>query len=85
MPATGQPDPARVPSFAELSAEARAQLPPVSVNGSSYSVNPAHRILIVNGKVVQEGQEIAPGLTLERMGAHSAVLNHKGLRYSIGY
>lgn len=79
------PEPARVPTFAELSAEARAQLPQVNVSGSSYSANAAHRMLIANGKVVQEGQEISPGLTLERISQHSAVLNHKGLRYSIGY
>ena len=74
-----------VRSFAELSPEARAQLPAVSVSGSTYSKNPALRMLIVNGKVVQEGQEIAPGLKLETIGQRSAVLNHQGLRYSIGY
>jgi len=79
------PPPAPVRSFAELSPEARAQLPVVNVNGSTYSQNPAHRMLIANGKVVQEGQEIAPGLVLETIGPRSAVLNHRGLRYSVGY
>lgn len=79
------PPPALVRSFADLSPEARAQLPVVNVNGSTYSQNPAHRMLIANGKVVQEGQEIAPGLVLETIGPRSAVLNHRGLRYSVGY
>jgi general secretion pathway protein B len=74
-----------VRSFAELSPEARAQLPAVNVNGVTYSKDAAVRMLIVNGKVVQEGQEIAPGLKLETIGQRSAVLNHQGLRYSIGY
>ncbi|MGE0349709.1 general secretion pathway protein GspB [Hydrogenophaga sp.] len=74
-----------VPTFAELSPEARARLPAVSVSGSTYSRNPALRMLIVNGKVLQEGQEIAPGLKLETIGQRNAVLNHQGLRYSIGY
>lgn len=74
-----------VPSFGELTADARAQLPAVNVSGSTYSQNPALRMLIANGKVVQEGQDIAPGLRLETIGPRSAVLNHKGLRYSIGY
>lgn len=77
--------PAPVRSFAELSPEARAALPAVQVNGSTYSQNPAHRMLIANGKVVQEGQEIVPGLMLETIGPRSAVLNHRGMRYSIGY
>ncbi|MFN7120847.1 MAG: general secretion pathway protein GspB [Hydrogenophaga sp.] len=74
-----------VPTFGELSADARAQLPAVNVSGSTYSQNPALRMLIANGKVVQEGQDIAPGLRLETIGPRSAVLNHQGLRYSIGY
>jgi len=76
---------APVRSFAELSPEARAQLPAVNVSGSTYSKNPALRMLIVNGKVLQEGQEISPGFKLETIGQRSAVLNHNGLRYSIGY
>jgi general secretion pathway protein B len=57
----------------------------VNVSGSTYSKNPALRMLIVNGKVLQEGQEISPGFKLETIGQRSAVLNHNGLRYSIGY
>ena len=71
--------------FADLSPEQRAQLPTLNVNGASYSANPAHRMLIVNGAVVHEGQEVAPGLTLERIGLHQAVLRHGSLRYSVGY
>jgi general secretion pathway protein B len=71
--------------FAELSPEARARLPAVKVSGSTYSKDPALRMLIVNGKVVQEGGEIGPGLTLETIEQRSAVLNHQGLRYRIGY
>jgi general secretion pathway protein B len=85
-PAAAEVSPAgAVRSFAELSPEVRAQLPAVSVSGATYSKDAAVRMLIVNGKVVQEGQEIAPGLKLETIGQRSAVLNHQGLRYSIGY
>lgn len=84
-PAAVEPAAGPVRSFAELSPEARAQLPAVNVSGSTYSKNPALRMLIINGKVVQEGQEIAPGLKLETIGQRNAVLNHNGLRYSIGY
>ncbi|MDP2017987.1 general secretion pathway protein GspB [Hydrogenophaga sp.] len=84
-PSTATPARKDVPTFGELSPEARAQLPNVNVNGSTYSKNPALRTLIANGKVVQEGQDIAPGLRLETIGPRNAVLNHQGLRYSIGY
>lgn len=83
--ATAPTTAAAVQSFAELSPQDRARLPAVSVNGSTYSKNPALRMLIVNGKVVQEGGEIAAGLTLETIEPRSAVLNHQGVRYRIGY
>ena len=79
------PQEARVPSFGELSADVRARLPQVSVSGATYSANPAHRMLIVNGQVLQEGQEIQSGLRLVSIGPRSATLEHQGLRYTIGY
>lgn len=83
--AAAPPPAAAVRRFAELSPELRAQLPQVNVSGSTYSNNPKLRTLIANGKVIQEGDEIAPGLQVETIGQRSAVLNFKGTRYSIGF
>jgi general secretion pathway protein B len=55
------------------------------VTGVTYSDNPAHRMLIVNGKIVHEGQDIEPGHKLETITPHSAVVNHQGRRYNINY
>lgn len=68
-----------------LSVRDQAGLPKVQISGSSYSANPEHRILIANGQVVKEGQEVSPGLTLEVIGPRSAVFNHRGTRYNINY
>jgi general secretion pathway protein B len=59
--------------------------PPVQISGVTYSENRSHRMLIANGKVVHEGQEIEPGLTVEVISPRSAVLNHRGSRYNINY
>ena len=59
--------------------------PALSISGATYSDNPAHRLLIVNGKVVQEGQEAAPGITLEAIGPRSAVFNQGGTRFNINH
>ena len=75
--------PPDVPGLDELTPEARSQLPAFHVSGSTYSQNPALRTLIANGNVVQEGQNIAPGLQLERIDPRTAVLDHQGLRFSI--
>lgn len=70
---------------APVATGAPASAPPVKVTGATYSDNPAHRMLIVNGKIVLEGQQIEPGLTLEVITPHSAVLNHQGSRFNINY
>ena len=71
--------PPAILAFTDLTAEQRAALPPVNVTGSTYSERAALRTLIVNGQVLQEGDEIAPGLRLEAIEKQSAVLNHRGL------
>lgn len=79
------PKEARVPSFGELSADVRARLPQVNVSGATYSANPALRMLIVNGQVMKEGEEIQSGLQLVSIGPRSATLDFQGTRYTIGY
>jgi len=64
---------------------APASAPPLKVSGASYSENPAHRMLIINRRVVAEGQEVEPGLTLEAITTRSAALNHRGIRFNINY
>lgn len=71
--------------LAELPPETRAQVPQLSVSGSTYSSNPAHRMLIVNGNVVREGQAVAPGLVLETITPRSAVFNHNGTRFNVNF
>ena len=77
--------PAAPSALPALSAAARAALPDIQVSGSSYSANREHRMLIANGQVVKEGQELSPGLTLEVIGPRSAVFNHRGTRFNVNY
>ncbi|MDP1968606.1 MAG: general secretion pathway protein GspB, partial [Burkholderiaceae bacterium] len=69
----------------ELPADIRATLPPLAVSGASYSANPAHRMLIVNGQVFQEGAQVAPQVVLEQIGPSAAVLRHRDHRLRISY
>jgi general secretion pathway protein B len=86
-PAPTPPPPAQAAAApsAPVATTAPASAPPVKVTGATYSDNPAHRMLIVNGKIVLEGQDIEPGLKLEVITPHSAVLNHQGSRFNINY
>ena len=76
---------ARIPALAELPEEIRRQLPKVSIGASSFSKKAADRILVVNGQVLHEGDQITPDLVLQQIKLRAAVLAFKGLRYEIAY
>ena len=75
----------RISVFNELAPEVRSQLPALSIGGSSYSENPASRLLIVNGQVFREGDKLHPNLVLERIELKSAVLRFKDVRYRVSF
>ena len=84
-PTTARPTSAAVPRYADLPESVRSTLPAISVQGVTWSENPALRHLIVNGRVLQEGQSIGPEHVLEQIGRDGSVLNHRGQRYRIGH
>lgn len=82
-PAAAAPD--RLLSVNELPADIQRDLPKLAISGGVYSDNPAQRMLIVNGQVVGEGAEPAPGVVLEQIRAKTAVLKFRGYRYGVPY
>lgn len=75
--------PPRIYTREELPAEIRNQLPPTRISGSSYSDNPAHRMLIANGQVFRENEKISPELSVEQIRPQAVVLNFRGYRYLV--
>ena len=61
------------------------EIPKVVVGGYIYSPDPAERLLLVDKMLRREGEEVAPGLVLERLLPKSAVMNYRGTRYRVGY
>ncbi|UUZ75680.1 general secretion pathway protein GspB [Polaromonas sp. P1(28)-13] len=83
LPATAASN--RVLSVNELPADVQRELPKLAISGGVYSDNPAQRMLIVNGQVLGEGAEPAPGVLLEQIRAKTAVLKFRGYRYAVAY
>lgn len=63
----------------------RANLPKLVISGASYSENPAHRMLIANGQIYREAEEVAPGLHIERINAKDVIFTFQGYRYTQNY
>ncbi|MBS0466493.1 MAG: general secretion pathway protein GspB [Proteobacteria bacterium] len=76
---------ATAPVFAQadLPPAVREQLPTLQLAGVTYSSNPLYRMVIVNGQVLHEGDQAAPGLVLERIEPGRTVWAFRGYRYAL--
>jgi general secretion pathway protein B len=69
----------------ELPEPIQRAIPQVAVGGYIYSKNPADRLLLVDKILRREGEEVAPGLLLEKLHPKEAVFSYKGYRYRVPY
>jgi general secretion pathway protein B len=75
----------RLLTLRELPEQIQQEIPALTIGGYIYSDNRAERSLLINNKLLREGDEVAAGLRLEKMMPTAAVLNYKGYRYRITY
>jgi general secretion pathway protein B len=80
-----QPVEEYVRTLQELPEAIRREVPRVSLGGYIYSPNPADRLLLVDKMLRREGDEVAPGLVLEKLQPRHAVMNYRGHRYRVAY
>ncbi|KRB84932.1 general secretion pathway protein GspB [Noviherbaspirillum sp. Root189] len=74
-----------VGSVRDLPPQIQQQIPAFTISGYIYSANKADRSVLINKRLLRDGDEIAPGLTLERMTPSGMILNYKGYRYRSSY
>jgi general secretion pathway protein B len=74
-----------LPFLQQLPDARQRDIPRVTFGGYMYSANAADRLLIVDKALRHEGEEIAPGLVLEKLLPKAAVLNFRGTRYRVAY
>jgi general secretion pathway protein B len=78
------PEPA-VPALRELPEPIQRQIPAIAIGGYIYSKNPADRLLLIDKSLRREGDELAPGLVLEKLQPAAAIFNYRGYRYRVPY
>ncbi|WP_288380670.1 general secretion pathway protein GspB [uncultured Massilia sp.] len=71
--------------LAALPDTVQRDVPKVAFGGYIYSPNPAERLLLVDKMLRREGEEVAPGLVLERLLPKAAIMNYRGYRYRVAY
>ena len=72
-------------SLQQLPESLRREIPQVAFGGYIYSPTPGESLLLVDKTLRREGEEVAPGLVLERLTAKAAVMNYRGTRYRVAY
>jgi general secretion pathway protein B len=73
----------RVYSLSDLPAEVRSGLPEFKISGHAYSPEAQTRVVRINEKILQEGQELSPGLKVEEIVPNGVVLSHKTYRFRV--
>lgn len=75
----------QVMTLRELPEHIQREIPPLAVGGYIYSGSKADRSVLINKRLLREGDEVAPGLTLETMQPNGMIFSYKGYRYRTGY
>ena len=69
----------------DLPPNIQRELPQISVNGYIYAKNADDRSVLMNRKLLREGDTVAPDLVLEKLLPKGAILNYKGYRYRVAF
>lgn len=74
---------APVVKLAELPADLRREWPNLVMGGSVWSESAASRFVIINGLLLHEGEAVAPGLVVDRIGPKGLVLRWRDRRVEV--
>lgn len=74
-----------VMALADLPPAIQREIPPLAFSGSMYSTNAADRMVLLDKRMLHEGDEVAPGLTLDRVLPKGAILRYKGHVFQVKY
>jgi general secretion pathway protein B len=74
----------KVYSLNDLPGDIRRALPDFKISGHAYSQDATTRVVRINEKILQEGQDLAPGLRLEEIVPDGVVMSYNGVRFRVG-
>lgn len=73
----------QVQSLRELPEPIQRAIPQITLGGYMYSKNPADRLLLIDKVLRKEGEEVAPGLILDKLQPKQAIFSFRGYRYRV--
>lgn len=70
--------------FGELPVAVQEEIPKLRIAAHAYSNDPGNRLVSIDDRVLHEGDEVAPGLKLERITPEGMIMTYKGYRFLRG-
>ena len=80
-PAPAQPEVTQ--TVRDLPEPIQRAIPQITFGGYMYSKNPADRMVLIDKILRKEGDEVAPGLVLEKLLPKAAIFTFRGYRYRV--
>ncbi len=72
-----------LPQLEDLPPDIQSQLPDLSFAGHAYAAIPSQRLIIINSKILREGERIHPHLRLQKITKNGIILNYKSHTFEI--
>lgn len=73
----------RVFALSELPGAIRNALPQFKISGHAYTPEPQNRVVRINEKILQEGQDLIPGMKIEEIVASGVIMTYQGYRFRV--
>lgn len=74
----------KVLALSELPASIQQEIPAISISFHVYSRNPKDRRVMINGTMAEQGETLAPGLSLDEITPDGVILGYKEYRFRRG-
>ena len=74
----------RAMTMSELPLAIRQELPSMQISLHLYSTRPRNSFVSINSRMLQEGEDVAPGIRLEQITPDGMVFSYKGYRFRRG-
>lgn len=74
----------KFPDLRQLSVSTQQEIPSMKLSMLVYSNTPQKRMIIINGRTMREGDEVASGLKLEQIVPNGAIFKFRGMTFRKG-
>lgn len=79
---SGEPE-MELPYLQDLPPQVQAQIPKMQFAGHAYAHAPSKRMIIINGKIMREGDRLDTGTRLAEITWEGAIIDNNGVRFQV--